>query len=106
MNKQQLKEFKQLLKKAQKKFKFEVLHKPSKNGALGFSVKVRAYKVISITIVMTTTVGLFFRISEARKVKDIIEKYSIRRYKESFEVKIIPEEYQLRHFHLENMLGI
>ena len=103
---QQLREFKQLLKKAQKKFKFEALEKPNENGALGFSVKVRIYKVISVTSIKTIIVGSFFRITEARKVKDIIEKYSIRRYKESFEVKIIPEEYQLRHFHLENMLGI
>ena len=106
MNKQQLKEFKQLLKKAQKKFKFEVLHKPSENGALGFSVMVRIYKVVSITLIKTITVGDFFRIIEAKKVKSLIEKYSFRRYKKNFEVKITSEECLLRHFHLENMLGI
>ena len=102
----QLKEFRQLLKKAQKKFKFEVIDKPSENGALGFSVMVRIYKVISVTSIKTVTVGSFFRITEARRIKNIIEKSSFRRYKETFKVKITPEEYQLRDWYLRKMLGI
>lgn len=103
---QRLKEFKQSLKKAQKRFKFEIIEKPNEDGALGFSIKVRIYRVISIGPSKTTIVGNFFRRTDARKIKSIFEKSSIRRFKEKFAVKIIPEEYQLRDWYLRKMLGV
>ena len=107
MNKlQRLNEFKRLLRKAQKKFRFEPLDIPNENGALGFSVKVRIHRVISIGPSKTTIVGNFFKRAEAKKIKSIFEKSSIRRFKEKFIVKIISEEYQLRDWYLKRMLGI